>query len=284
MFELSNKLYAEIDRKYPTKSKDITLHIVNGLIIPFSKTWRNIGINLSGGADSASLAMLLATIIKENNYECKIHTLTMLRCWSTRPWQESIGENVYKKLMDIFPDIVVSRHTTYVPPELEYGVSGPVENYNNKSGDQVIGRSFNGYMSFKLNLDAVFNATSQNPSADGFENRMTQRDKKAENGELVDVFYISDGVAFCHPYRFVQKDWIIAQYFLHDAEDLFNTTRSCEGDIKLNPELAEVVPSFRDYTPGMYVPICNSCFWCLERDWATKQLKKTKKKIKALNE
>ena len=46
-------------------------------------------------------------------------------------------------------------------------------------------------------------------------------------------------------------------------EDLFNITRSCEGEFNgIN---------YKTYTPGQFVPLCNECFWCKERAWAIEQ-------------
>jgi len=283
MFNLSNKLYELLDNTIPDhKSKGkITYHKINGLVIPFGPDWQNIGINLSGGADSACLAMMLATIIKENNYPCKIHTLTFLRCWNTRPWQGPVGIQVYEKLKTMFPDIVVARHENYIPPELEYGVIGPI--INGRSGDQIEGRSFNDYISWKHKFDAVFNATSKNPNEeDGFDNRLKDRDKSPEDGELQDVVIYNKGskTYLLHPFRFVQKDWIVAQFYLHNATELFETTRSCEGDIN-DGQAKEVLPNgLDDYKPGMYIPLCKYCFWCLERNWAVGKLNETMEKIK----
>jgi hypothetical protein len=52
MFEANNNLYKTVSKEYP----DITLHNVYGLTIPFSDKWKTIGMNLSGGADSASIS------------------------------------------------------------------------------------------------------------------------------------------------------------------------------------------------------------------------------------
>ena len=280
MFEISNEIYKTIEATYPGKSADITLHRIYGLDIPFSSKWRNIGLNLSGGADSACLAMLLGKIIKENNYDCKIHTITFLRCWNTRPWQEPIGNEVYNALKDMYPGIIVSRHENYIPPELEWGVSGPI--INGRSGDQIEGSSFNDYISHKLKFDAVFNATSKNPSGPGFENRLLKRDKNPEDGTLKDLMFINNNTYIIHPFRFVQKDWILAQYHLHGVVDLLNTTRSCEGDLN-DKEIKELFPTLDDYEykKGAYLPQCGHCFWCLERNWATDKIEET---IAKLNE
>ena len=69
MFEDSNAIYGklnEIEQSIATKH-EIQLFRFNGLDIPFSKHWKKVGINLSGGADSACLTYLLCKIITENN-------------------------------------------------------------------------------------------------------------------------------------------------------------------------------------------------------------------------
>jgi hypothetical protein len=71
------------------------------------------------------------------------------------------------------------------------------------------------------------------------------------------------GKVSCHPFRFVDKSWIYKQYQRLDILDLYNQTRSCEG------EFDEI--TYETYTPGQYVPKCGNCFWCSERTWAEKQ-------------
>ena len=63
----------------------------------------------------------------------------------------------------------------------------------------------------------------------------------------------------CHPFRHIDKKWIINQYKRLNLENLLNITRSCEGEFdNLN---------YKNYKPKQYVPVCNNCFWCKEREW-----------------
>ena len=57
-FTQSNKLYETRDPNW-----GINLYRYDGVDIPFNPAWTNIGINLSGGADSSCLLMLLCKII-----------------------------------------------------------------------------------------------------------------------------------------------------------------------------------------------------------------------------
>lgn len=284
MFEESNAIYgklSEIEKNIADKH-DIQLFRFNGLDIPFSKHWKKVGINLSGGADSACLTYLLCKIITENNFDTKIDVITHVRCWTTRPWQQPIGLRVYQKLKDMFPNIINQRYENFIAPELEHGVTGyiyedPVYKKMH-SGDQLSVYNFNKYVSYRYNFDAIFNATSKNPPID-FPKKMDNRDKDAKDGETRDLIISTEGQFLCHPFRFVDKSWIVAQYFYYDIEELFNLTRSCEGDVT-HKKIAPIIPNYQSYKPEMVVPECGTCFWCLERDWALSQLDETLNKLK----
>jgi 7-cyano-7-deazaguanine synthase in queuosine biosynthesis len=70
----------------------------------------------------------------------------------------------------------------------------------------------------------------------------------------------------CHPFTHVQKDWIVAQYKKLGIMDLFDLTRSCEGDKETYPEIFGDL-DYKTYVEGSPVPVCEKCFWCKEREW-----------------
>jgi len=271
MFEQNNKLYDKLH-------KDLIRTNINGLDIMFDSKWKRIGVNLSGGADSCLLTYLLCKIISDNNLDTKIDVITYQRCWETRPWQGYVSLEVYNYLCNLFPNILANRYTTFIPPELEHGAIGPI--INGRSVDQVIVGSFNKFASWNYNLDAVFNATSKNPD-DTRSDRMQNRDKDAADGKLIDLWIYANklNTVFAHPFRFVKKDWIVAQYHIFEILDLYNTTRSCEGDINHNHAVSDVCKDFTEYSDGMHIPICNECWWCEERTWAESQVENVIKEI-----
>jgi 7-cyano-7-deazaguanine synthase in queuosine biosynthesis len=77
-------------------------------------------------------------------------------------------------------------------------------------------------------------------------------------------------VLVSHPFRFIEKSWVIAQYRELDLLDLFHITRSCEGDNSTRPEVFMEL-DYKTYQPNQPVPICGRCFWCRERKWALEQ-------------
>ena len=134
MFDVNNNLYS-------TLPASVILHKFSHLTIAFDPAWKRIAINLSGGADSALLAVLLCKIISKHSLDTKVDVITFQRCWETRPWQGHVSLQIFNKIKEMYPNIIQNRYTTYIPPEIEHGAIGPV--INGKSGDQIIVGSFN---------------------------------------------------------------------------------------------------------------------------------------------
>ena len=236
---------------------------IDGVVIPFDDSW-DIAISLSGGADSALLAYLLCSKATEQQ---TIHIINHTRMWKTRPWQQYDAIAVYEYLLDKFPKLTFVFHKSFIAPELEYGNMGPAltDEYGKAvSGDNIQQRAYAEYVCHTYDVDAYYNAVTHNPREVGF-NGMRERDveRNGENGHL--EYMIHMGKVASHPFRFVDKSWVLEQYRLLDIMDLFAVTRSCEGEFENI--------TYETYTPGQYVPVCGECFWCKEREWAIESSK-----------
>lgn len=237
--------------------------IIDNVNIPFDNNWKNIAISLSGGADSALLAYFLCSEVKTTN----IHVISHVRNWKTKPWQEWDSLKVYHWLQSKFPKINFIRHVNFIPPEFEWGDQGPtmIDEYGKTvSGDNIELRAFAEYICFKNNIDAYYNAVTRNPKNVDFRGMPTRDiDSTEDNQHLVKMKHMDRWAI--HPFRFIDKSWIVSQYRKLGLEDLFDTTRSCEGEIKGF--------NYQNYMPRQYVPTCGECFWCKERAWAIEQSK-----------
>lgn len=242
-------------------------HIVDGVKIPFNSDWKNIAVSVSGGADSALLAYLLCSKIQELDIQVTVHVISHIRMWKTRPWQRHNADDVFNWLFQEFDHIKFVRHTNFIAPDLEYGNIGPslTDEYGKTvSGDNIQQRAYAEYICFQENINAYYNAVTRNPRNVEFAG-MNERDiePNEDNTHLTLMKHMNRWV--CHPFRFIEKSWIIKQYKELKIESLLDKTRSCEGEFgKLN---------YKSYTPGQYVPTCNKCFWCKEREWAIEQNK-----------
>jgi hypothetical protein len=230
--------------------------------ILFESTWQSVAISVSGGADSALLAYLVCNQAPDNFL---IHVISHIRMWKTRPWQQGDSLSVFKWLEIKFPNLRFKRHTNFIAPDLEYGNIGPSitdEFGKNVSGDNIQQRAYAEYICKMHDIDAYYNGVTRNPPVKSF-NGMIERDvdKSDDNKHLELMQHM--GVWAIHPFRFIDKSEIVRKYKELGLMDLFNITRSCEG------EFEDI--TYKNYTYGQYVPTCGKCFWCKEREWAIEQ-------------
>lgn len=259
MTELSNAVH----KKFNTP-KEI-LHEVDGLQFPFNPEWETIAVNLSGGADSAMCTYTLAKLIEDLGCNTKIKIITHSRVWEGRPWQSYISEEVYEYLKARFPTIIDERIENFIPPRLEEASAGS-DLLDGKSGDRIIVHEFNRYAQFRYGIEISYNAVTANPPQDEFEHNKSPIDRNQTNIDDITNNKVISETTIC-PFSYVDKFWIIKQYYDNDLLDLLNLTRSCEGDTANMPDRFH-----DDYTTYVHgespLPVCGECFWCIERQWA----------------
>lgn len=239
---------------------------IDGVDITFDIAWDSIAISLSGGADSALLAYLLCSLIP-NTQTMEVNIISHTRMWKTRPWQGYDSLRVYDYLVDRFPNLMFKRHTNFIAPELEYGNIGPtlVDEYGKLvSGDNIEQRAFAEYIGHKEDCKAYYNAVTHNPRGIDLGG-MRERDVELSDTTAHLQSMTHMGRYAFHPFRFIDKSWVIKQYIRLDILDLLNSTRSCEGEF---PGI-----DYTNYVPNQDVPACGECFWCKERAWAIVQNK-----------
>lgn len=240
---------------------------IDGVNIPFDKKWKKIAISLSGGADSALLTHILCELIYEYKCNIEIHIISHTRMWKTRPWQSYDSLRIFNILSDKFSNIKFVRHTGFVAPDLEWGEKGPYmyDEYGKwVSGDNIQIRAFAEYTCYNNNIDAYFNGVTCNPRSADFSGLNTRDVERTDENRHLE-FMEHMGKVISHPFRFIEKDWIVKQYRKRNIMDIFNQTRSCEGEFE--------GLDYRSYIPNSTIPECNECFWCKERKWAIEKSK-----------
>jgi len=238
-------------------------HDIDSVRIPFNKNWNSVSVSLSGGADSALLAYLVCSLAPDGML---IHIISHTRMWKTRPWQQNDSRRVFDWICIRFPKLKIIRHTNFIAPDIEYGNTGPslTDEYGKKvSGDNIQQRAYAEWLCYTHDIDVYYNAVTRNPRTVEL-NGMRERniDRTEENKHL--EYMIHMGKVVSHPFRFIDKAWVVKQYKDLDIMDLFNITRSCEGEFE--------GIDYTTYKSGQAVPTCGECFWCKEREWAIKCL------------
>lgn len=254
------------------------IHDVSGVYIPLNPNWKNIGIAMSGGIDSTMLCYILCSLIEKNNLDITVHITAHVRVWKLRPWQKDVSENVFKWMKNRFPNIKFERYVGFIPPDLEWKNNGPTlvlnEYGEEEYGDVLVMRSFAEYIGWNQKFDAFYNGTTLNPDDPNITFALEVRNLTShdivENFDYAIKYYkMGNNIVTAHPFRFVQKDWIVGRYKEFDIWDLFEMTRSCEGDRVEYPEVFGDL-DYTTYKLGMDVPECGKCFWCQERAWGIK--------------
>ena len=245
----------------------------NGIPIPFNSNWKSIGFNISGGADSALLFYTIAEhLVKHNLTHIKLHTVSHIRCWNTRPWQRYVRLTVIQELKKRFPQLDITEHENYIAPEIEYGPIGPIIPFGNRlqSGDQISNRSFGEFIGYVHKLDGFYCATTSNPDIFADKSYGGASDRNLENKPVDYKNIVYGKITHVKPFLFITKDHVMSDYFSKELTGLLDITRSCEGSIGDDP-IKQFIPTLNEYHDGKYVPLCNTCFWCLERNWAIKE-------------
>lgn len=274
-FELLKQKYQDENfiRNYETyhSKKYPDIHDVNGLPIHFDSSFSNIGISLSGGADSSLLFYILCSLAEKLDSKVKIHATTMSRFYDTKPWLEKSAKDVYLYMKNRFPNIVGEHDWGFIPPDLEVvkmkklGLA-----HLNKAFptdlmfcDILCTVTYHDYLLKRKKWSYIYSGTTMNPP-DNFDNapqfRTVEEVQKNDVEQVVSATVIN-------PFTFVQKDWIMAQYENYKLQDLLELTRSCEADTRV---LGEMWLTIEDQQP----PACGSCFFCKERQWGINNSKK----------
>lgn len=189
----------------------------------------NIGIKISGGADSAILAYMLALYKKNFRPDIKLHAITCVN--HKKPYQGLYAAQVITEVEKL----------TGVKFENHFSKGIPGDNYGKEQEDFLMSFYEDGV------IDCHFMGETINPPVDIPElqtpDRPTIRDVEAPT-RVKNSF---------RPLRMSNKK-DIAQLYAHYGitEHLFTLTRSCEH---LSTNIEELLTH------------CGQCWFCLERKW-----------------
>jgi hypothetical protein len=214
----------------PTSQGDVVIDITNVDKFPFTEVINKVGIRLSGGADSAILAYMLAVYKRDYRPHITLHPITCIN--NQKPYQELFAKQVLKKITEL-TGVEFGEHFVE-------DVNG--ERYREDQGD------FQEKLYKARKLDSHFMGETMNPPI-GVEadweflggGRDSTRDAPGDTHTPVVIY---------KPLRNIDKKGVAELYKHFDVLDtLFPLTRSCELHTL----------DFTDH--------CGRCWFCLERHW-----------------
>jgi hypothetical protein len=213
-----------------TTQGDVIIDVTNQNRPPFTKVINNVGIRLSGGADSAILAYMLAIYKRDYRPYITLHLITCVN--NQKPYQEIFSKQVMEKITEL-TGVEFGEHFVE-------NVDG--ERYREDQGD------FQEKLYSAYKLDAHYMGETMNPPIGAESNwkftgsgRDKSRDSRGETHVPVVTY---------KPFRNLDKKGI-AELYQHFGvlDTLFPLTRSCEIHTL----------DFSNH--------CDRCWFCLERKW-----------------
>lgn len=209
-------------------------------IIPMNSNWKAIGVQVSGGLDSAMLLYLTVKTIQKHNLNTKIVPISL---------------EIYNKAKNLGSARAVIAKVKELTGFDNWGET--VEAVGNKSQAE-----FNGKASFftsvisglfeKRIIDFEINGVTKNPPLD-VSQHFKYNEYREFNRDSATTIY--NGIQNASPHAFVDKKGIVEHYINHNiVDDLIPLTLSCDEKLDIIVNRNWPVP-------------CGTCWWCCERRW-----------------
>ena len=211
--------------------------------------FKKIGINVSGGADSAILFYMVCDYLKQHNRTDT--TVSVMSCANDlkHRWNVRKAADVINFTIDKLKFNPVDTHYSYYRDFQQVRYLTEVEDKLFKDG----------------RVELIISGVTANPWVDadvedskGRIINLNETGLSERNTGTSEMNIVGDnGCAYYTPFVNLDKRFVAAMYDHYGVrEGLFPLTRSCEA-----------IPE-GDYDPEFEKAPCGTCWWCLERKWA----------------
>jgi 7-cyano-7-deazaguanine synthase in queuosine biosynthesis len=198
---------------------------------------KRVGVQVSGGADSALVLYTLVKCIKDAD----IYVIT-----GSLNTENNFNEQYAK---DVVAEVIRLTDTKSIKEH--------IFKRQRKRGEQagtdpnvIYRKGMLHNVAKKYNLDLMLNGVTMNPPKGILDEGRDERRDKPMPLTVEDEWIVSP---IFRPFAQTDKRSIMKQYKILDIMSLFEKTWSCEGTI--------------ESTQNFTVP-CRECWWCKERQWA----------------
>lgn len=217
----------------------------NSTIIPVNKTWKCLGIQLSGGLDSALLLYLTALTFKKHNLKIEIQPITIDLL--VKIDTENNVKNIINKVRELTGYDHIKESLFFKLPE----EISRIRRANIKFFKDTVENLYNTKV-----IDFEFNGNTKNPPEDVRKNFINDDYYRHHNRDSRTTVY--NGTTSASPHALMSKKDIVNLYVKFEILDqLSSLTVSCNENIETIIEKKLTMP-------------CKQCWWCNEREWGFK--------------
>ncbi len=219
------------------------------------KDHSHVGLRISGGADSASIALMLWKTISENNLKTKVTAITTRH--QGKSFQEDHSRAVLNWLDKKYPGVELYAHLINQNPA-----------YKNSKGKNVsidyvrYQEMLTKYAYDELLIEGHFSGITANPPKEVYAEFKDKygtvlggpaddRDRKTDKLPTIKKDD-STGITIWEPLRNTDKQGVAEIFDLFDARELYSLTFSCEQYV---------------WPEGRHKEHCDNCWFCKERLW-----------------
>lgn len=229
------EIHADIEVEFSADSGSST-------IIPLGKDWRNVGIQVSGGLDSALLLFLTVKAIEQSGLDIKIQPISVFI--PTKVKNIASTEAIISKVREITKVDFINDGIVYNMPLEE------TSTHDGKKDQFFINMIKELFHQGKIDFE--FNGNTKNPPEHVRANWRNDhyRQKNRDNASSIYTTAFS-----ASPHYNMNKSDIVNLYLKYNIfNDIVPLTCSCDENINVV------------YDNRLNVP-CGTCWWCEERRW-----------------
>lgn len=211
-------------------------------IIPLGKNWDTVGIQLSGGLDSALLLFLTVKAVEESGLNIKIQPISVFI--PTKVKNIAATDAIIDKIRNITDVDFINNGIVIDMPMNE---TSTADGKKDKFFSNMIKEMFH---TGKINFE--YNGNTKNPPADARKYWKNDEFRQKNRDNACSIYTTSHSAS---PHYNMNKKDIINLYHKHNLiETVAPLTVSCDENISVVHDLKTTVP-------------CGTCWWCEERKW-----------------
>jgi hypothetical protein len=212
--------------------------------------FKKIGINLSGGADSAILFYMICDYLKENDRpDVSVSVMSCANDLKHR-WNPRKAADIINYTIDKLNFNPVDIHYSYYRDVQHVSYFREIEQklYADNRIDLIVGG---------ITANPLVNADVEDSESRIINLNETGLSVRNTEGTATTMSIGSNGCGYYMPFINHDKRFVAAMYDHYGVlEELLPLTRSCEA-----------IPD-GDFDPAFENESCGTCWWCLERKWA----------------